>query len=132
MKSRIVVWLFTTAGILALGLGIAGIFLPLLPTTPFVLLASACFIKSNPSLHRWLIAHPVFGPLLENWQERRAISSQVRLRGSVAMIVTFSFSIWMVPYFKVKIGLLLFFIMIFIIFRRIPVYDPVAKSEENH
>ena len=52
------------AGILCLGLGLVGIAVPLLPTTPFLLLAAACFLRSSERLHRWLVGHRVLGPYL--------------------------------------------------------------------
>src|SRR5262245_46879620 len=61
-----IVWL--VAGWLAMGLGLAGVFLPLLPTTPFLLLAAACFVRSSPRLHARLLAHPRLGPFLEQWR----------------------------------------------------------------
>lgn len=64
---------FLCLGFLFLGIGIVGIVLPVLPTTPFVLLATACFAKSSQKFHLWLVNHKTFGSFIRNWHERRAI-----------------------------------------------------------
>lgn len=61
-------------GWLAVGLGALGIVLPLLPTTPFVLLAAVCFARSSRRSHRWLLASPLLGPTLADWQAGRGIT----------------------------------------------------------
>jgi uncharacterized membrane protein YbaN (DUF454 family) len=66
-------WLLTAVGMLAMALGIIGIFVPLLPTTPFLLLAAACFVRSSDRSYRWLINHPWFGSYIHNYREHRAI-----------------------------------------------------------
>ncbi len=65
--------LWMAAGALALATGIVGIFLPLLPTTPFVLLAAFCFSRGSERLERWLLAHRTFGPMVRNWRKDRSI-----------------------------------------------------------
>ncbi len=56
-----------------------GIFLPLLPTTPFLLLAAACFVRSSPRLHDWLLEHPWFGDYIRHYREHRAITLQAKI-----------------------------------------------------
>lgn len=69
----------TVIGLVALGLGILGIFLPVLPTTPFLLLAAALFLKSNEGLYEWLMNHPKLGPYLRNFMEHKAIPLRVKI-----------------------------------------------------
>ena len=78
-----VVWI--ALGLMAVGLGILGLALPLLPTTPFMLLAAGCFAKSSPRLHGWLIHHRIFGPAIRNWQVNRAISTKAKRMALTAM-----------------------------------------------
>ena len=65
--------LFAAAGALAVALGVLGIFLPLLPTTPFLLLASWCFVRGSPTAHRWLRSRPRLGRYLAAYEEGRGI-----------------------------------------------------------
>lgn len=72
---------YTAAGGVFLALGVLGIFLPLLPTTPFVLLASACFLRGSPAAHRWLHAHPRLGPYLTAYEQGRGIPLRAKVLG---------------------------------------------------
>jgi len=67
------------AGILCVGLGIVGIFVPVLPTTPFLLLAAAAFVRSSPRLYRWLIHHKWFGNYIRYYREYRAITLRAKV-----------------------------------------------------
>ena len=83
-------WL--TLGILALGLGILGVALPLLPTTPFLLLAAFAFARSSNRLHNWLIRHHIFGPIIEHWRRYGAIDRRTKIVGTVSMVLIFALS----------------------------------------
>ncbi len=82
-----------TLGLAALALGTAGLVLPLLPTTPFMLLAAACFAKSSPRLHDWLISHRLFGPAIRDWRDYRAISPKAKRMALTAMTAALGLSL---------------------------------------
>jgi len=80
-------------GLLALVLGVLGIFLPLLPTTPLVLLAAFAFARSSERLHQWLLEHDIFGSLIADWRRHGAISRTAKVSSVVAMIVVLAISL---------------------------------------
>lgn len=86
--------LFRLLGFIFLGLGALGIVLPLLPTTPFVLLSAACFARSSEQWHRWLLANETFGPMIRNWEDKRCISCRVKTIGILTMVLVGGYSIF--------------------------------------
>jgi uncharacterized membrane protein YbaN (DUF454 family) len=78
-------------GWLMVGFAVAGIFLPILPTTPFLLLAAGLFARASPRLERWLLEHPTFGPSLRLWRERGAIPARAKKIALALMAVSFVF-----------------------------------------
>ena len=86
-------YVYLIVGLIAVALGVIGIILPIVPTTPFLILALACFSKSSPRLHQWLIRHPWVGPTLQQWQTQRSIPARVKVRAMWLIIVSFSVSI---------------------------------------
>jgi len=77
----------------SLGLGTLGIFLPLLPTVPFYLLAAFGFSKSSTKMHNWLLNHKVIGPEIRNWNENRIINRRAKLMSSAGMIGSFALAL---------------------------------------
>ena len=75
-----------TLGCIAFALGIVGIFVPLLPTTPFLLLAAALWVRSSPRLYAWLLAHPRLGVYIRNFREKRAIPLRAKVVGHDALL----------------------------------------------
>jgi uncharacterized membrane protein YbaN (DUF454 family) len=79
--------LLLVLGWLFVGLGLAGVVLPVLPTTPFILLAAACFARSSERFYDWLLASRVFGPLIRDWREHHAIPRRARWIGITAIVI---------------------------------------------
>lgn len=83
-------------GFVFLGIAVLGVFLPLLPTTPFVLLAAGCFAKSSVRMHRWILANETFGPMVRNWEDNRCISGRVKIIAIASMLLVGGTSIFLV------------------------------------
>ena len=80
-------WLFVI-------LGAIGALLPLLPTTPFLILALACFSKGSPRFHAMLLHNKWFGPALKQWEQTHTIRRKVKHKAMTLIVATFSISIW--------------------------------------
>ena len=87
--------LWTLAGLGSLGIGIVGIVLPLLPTTPLVLLSAFCFGRGSPRLQVWLTEHDRFGPMIADWRANGAIALRAKCMAMVAMAAAFGLSVAM-------------------------------------
>lgn len=131
MRDLIKRTLLITIGWICVVLGVIGIFLPLLPTTPFLLLASACFMRGSPRLSCWLHLHPHFGPLLNNWRQHRAVSAVVKRRANISIVLSFAFSIYIVPLLWHKMMLIVIAATLLIWFNRLPVMESVATTQEK-
>lgn len=93
-RSRVVRWLLWLAGSVALVLGLIGVVLPGLPTTPFILLAAACYAKASPRLHGWLLRHRFLGPMVRDWETHRSLTRRSKTVAQVSMVVMVGLSAW--------------------------------------
>ncbi|TYK65065.1 YbaN family protein [Colwellia echini] len=107
-------------GLLFVGLGLLGVVLPILPTTPFLLVAAACFAKSSPRLQRKLLANKTFGPMIRDWQESRSISLKSKRIALLTMVLSICWSAYLLK--SVILTALVFALMIgpFIFVARLP------------
>lgn len=85
-----------TFGCLFMVLAVLGVFLPLLPTTPFLLLASACFVRGSERLHGWLLTNRLFGEYLRNIEEKRGIPLKGKIMTLILLWASLAFSIYTV------------------------------------
>lgn len=93
MQQQILKSLLVTTGFLSLSLGVLGIFLPLLPTTVFILFAGFCFARSSEKFHLWLIRHKHFGPIVSAWEKDRSISRKNKIKAITLLWLSISVSI---------------------------------------
>lgn len=78
-KNKLKSMLYLAFGWLCFGLGFVGIFLPILPTTPFMILALWAFSKGSEKMHNWLLNHPRFGKTLQDWEQHKVIPIKAKL-----------------------------------------------------
>ncbi len=112
--SRIVL---ISLGFLFVALGGAGLVLPVMPTTPFLLVAAACFARSSPRFHDWLLNLRLFGPLIKNWQETRSLPRKTKLLAIATIVVVGGSSILFfieIFFLKLVVVAILLFHVIFI------------------
>ncbi|MEM9620389.1 MAG: YbaN family protein [Pseudomonadota bacterium] len=88
-------YLWIALGWISIVLGVVGAFLPLLPTTPFLLLAAFSFSRGSERLHAWLLNHPKLGPPIHAWEAEKAISRQVKIVAQISIVAVFILSIVM-------------------------------------
>jgi len=85
--------LLIVIGTLLVGLGFIGIFLPFLPTTPFLLLAAVCYSRSSDRLYSWLLSNRWFGQYIRDWREGRGIPLKIKILSVSLLILTIAYSV---------------------------------------
>ncbi|RDE10103.1 DUF454 domain-containing protein [Pelagibacterium lacus] len=84
---------FLILGLLCVGIGLVGMAVPILPTTPFLLLAALCFARSSARLHAWLLGHRTFGPLIRDWQAEGAIGPGAKTMALASMALAIAITV---------------------------------------
>ena len=93
MQEALKRYLLLSLGWISVILGAIGALLPVIPTTPFLILALACFSKSSPRFHRMLLNNKWVGPSLTEWEQNKTISRQIKFRAMVLVVISFTISI---------------------------------------
>lgn len=115
---------FVALGTLFVLIGIAGALLPVLPTTPFMLLAAACYARASTRFYNWLLNNPAFGPTILEWRRHRSLPWRVKLTAIALMAVTLSISIvFFVAHPGLQAGLAAFGVLLALHLYRIPSRD---------
>ena len=86
-------FLWAGLGAICVGLGVIGAFLPLLPTVPFLLLATFLFANSSPRMHNWIVSHRHFGPMIEDWTRSGAIRPRAKRLATLSIAAVFAISL---------------------------------------
>jgi len=80
-------WTWLALAYVSLAIGLAGVVLPVLPTTPFILVAAFAADRGSPRLHAWLMDHRVFGPAIRDWRESRAVRRRAKVLATLMMLL---------------------------------------------
>lgn len=107
-------------GVFFVGLAILGVVLPILPTTPFLLVAAGCFAKSSPRLHQKLLQNKTFGPMIFHWQTSRSIPKRAKIISLLTMIASVIYSCYMLDNIYLRIFVVVLVAFPFVFVSRLP------------
>jgi len=122
---RVVLLIVGTA---ALILAVIGVFLPVLPTTPFLLVTAACYARASTRLYEWLLGQPSLGPIIGEWRRSRSLPPGVKERALVMVAITFSISIVVVDVLLLRAGLVVAGVVLATFLYRIPTAESAPGS----
>jgi uncharacterized membrane protein YbaN (DUF454 family) len=128
-KNKAVKMFLLFVGGLSVVLGVIGIFLPVMPTTPFLLLAAACFMRTSPKFYNWLVGHPKLGKYLVYYLEGKGIPLKAKVYTIATMAISMSVTCYFVPVTAVRVLLPLVGVLVALYIVRQPTLDlsPVVK-----
>jgi uncharacterized membrane protein YbaN (DUF454 family) len=121
VQSKTKKWLLKVTGLVFVGLAILGVVLPILPTTPFLLVAATCFAKSSPRLQKKLLANKTFGPLIHEWQQHRSIPRKAKRVALLTIILSVVWSAYLLKNLLLTVLVFLLVLGPFIFLWRLPV-----------
>ena len=122
-------WLLLALGLAFVALGTLGAFLPVLPTTPFLLVASACLARSSTTFHERLLANRVFGPYLRQWRHDHTVPRDAKRKGYGLIVVTFTLSIVVVEALWLRVTLALLGLALLALLACLPTSEPEPVPE---
>ncbi len=124
--------LLLVTGTCCVGLGVLGVFLPVLPTTPFLLLAAGCYARSSERMHQRLLASPVLGNLIDEWQTNGSIPRRSRTIAIGMIVICFGFSIgFVIPNIVGQLAMFAIGTGVVVFLCRLPVSDANTHNERE-
>jgi uncharacterized membrane protein YbaN (DUF454 family) len=119
-RSRPLRAVLAVVGTVSLAIGVLGILVPVLPTTPFLLLAAACYARASDRLYAWLLGQRSLGPIITRWRESRSMEPAVKTRALVIVVVTFAASILLVDALLLRVVLAVTGTIVAVFLARVP------------
>ena len=132
-RRKIAKLFFVLVGHLSLGLGLVGIVVPLLPTTPFLLLAAACYMRGSESLYNRLISHHLLGPYITRYREGKGIPMNLKVTLLVLIWITIPLSaFFLVQQLYVRLALLAIAMVVSAMIWRLPTLSQASREDGNN
>lgn len=123
--------IFNLLGSVFVMLGVVGMFLPLLPTTPFLLLASACYVRGSERLHRWLMNNRYLGAYIRNFRDKKGMPMSAKVATLVIFWGSISISIWRIDIAPLQIILILVGIFVTLLILRIKTFREGQQEDDG-
>ncbi|NLY17105.1 MAG: DUF454 domain-containing protein [Gammaproteobacteria bacterium] len=123
VENRLLRWTLFGLGWLSASLGVLGIFLPLLPTTPFMLLAAGCFARSSERFYCWITSHPKYGPMIADYLAGKGLPMRAKYLAVSLLWLSILFGVYWVDFVWAKLAMLLTAVAVTAYLWRLPVAD---------
>jgi hypothetical protein len=124
-QSRVKRILYYIAGTISLALGIIGMVFPILPTTPFLLLSAACYVRSSEKAYNWLIHNKIFGKIIRDYREGKGLPIKLKLITIILLWITILISIFFIAILWIQI-------LLIIIATLVSIHIILIKPKPNH